>query len=173
VSDVGGETFEAEVIARSHELPVVVDFWAEWCGPCRTLGPVLKREVDARAGRVVLAKVDVDSNPALAQRFAIRGIPAVKAFKRGHVVREFVGALPPEAVGEFLDALLASSGAEELLGEGEDHEQVLERLLAEIPAADARRRDEIRRQMLALFEDLGPEHPATIRYRRQLATALY
>jgi putative thioredoxin len=173
VSDVGEETFEVEVIARSHELPVVVDFWAEWCAPCRTLGPVLEREVAAREGRLELAKVDLDANAGLAQRFGIRGIPAVKAFKRGHVVREFVGALPPQAVAEFLDALLAPSGAEELLGEGQDHEQVLERLLAEIPTADAGRRDDIRRQMLAVFEDLGPEHPVTIRYRRQLATALY
>jgi thioredoxin len=173
VTDVTEATFETEVVARSEELPVVVDFWAEWCGPCRMLTPVLEREVAAREGRVALAKVDVDANPGLAERFGVRGIPAVKAFKRGHVVREFVGAVPPQAVSEFLDALAAPSEAEALLEEGEDYEEVLERLLAEISDAETDRREEIRRQMLAVFEELGPEHPITVRYRRRLATALY
>jgi putative thioredoxin len=173
VSDVTEGTFDAEVIQRSEELPVVVDFWAEWCGPCHMLTPVLEREVAARAGKVALAKVDIDANPALAEEYGVRGIPAVKAFRRGHVVREFVGAQPPQAVEEFLDSLLVPSGAEELLAEGEDYEQVLERLLSEVGEANRARREEIRRQMLAVFEELGPDHPVTIRYRRRLATALY
>jgi thioredoxin len=173
VSDVTEQTFESDVIARSDELPVVVDFWAEWCGPCHMLTPVLENEVEAREGQVELAKVDIDANPGLAERFGVRGIPAVKAFRRGHVVREFVGAQPPQRVAEFLDALVAPSGAEELLGEGEDYEQVLGRLLTEVAEADGDRREEIRRQMLAVFEELGPEHPLTVKYRRRLATALY
>jgi thioredoxin len=171
--DVTDESFEAEVIGRSEERPVLVDFWAEWCGPCHVLTPVLEREVAAREGQVELAKVDIDANPGLAQRYGVRGIPAVKAFRRGHVVREFVGAQPPQAVAEFLDALLAPSGAEELLAEGDDYEEVLERLLAEVDGADPERRDEIRRQMLAVFEELGQDHPLTTRYRRLLATKLY
>ncbi len=103
--DVTNLTFEQDVIERSHELPVVVDFWAAWCGPCLMLGPVLEREEAAREGRVVLAKVDVDSNPELARRFQVSGIPSVKAFWRGEVVYEFVGAQPPAMVARFFDVL--------------------------------------------------------------------
>jgi thioredoxin len=173
LSDVTEQTFEKDVIDLSDELPVVVDFWAEWCGPCHMLTPVLEREIAAREGQVALAKVDIDANPGLADRFGVRGIPAVKAFRRGHVVREFVGAQPPQAVAAFLDALVAPSGAEELLAEGEDYEQVLERLLTEVGEADRDRREEIRKQMLAVFAELGPEHPLTVHYRRRLATALF
>jgi putative thioredoxin len=106
VFDVGEADFEAEVLRRSFQVPVVIDFWADWCGPCRTLGPMLEAAVAARHGEVVLARVDVDANPRLAMAFQVQSIPAVKAIAQGQLVAEFVGAQPARVVEQFLDALL-------------------------------------------------------------------
>ena len=99
--DVTTDTFEQDVLERSATVPVVVDFWAEWCGPCKMLTPILEQAVEARAGRVVLAAVDTDANQELAERYGVRGIPNVKAFRNGQVVDEFTGALPEGPLRDF------------------------------------------------------------------------
>ena len=106
MADVTDATFEQDVIERSKTVPVVVDLWAEWCGPCKTLGPILDKVIGASGGKVQLAKVDVDKNPQVSQAFQVQSIPAVYALKDGKVVDGFVGAQPEHVVQAFVDALL-------------------------------------------------------------------
>ena len=100
---VSTETFERDVIERSHELPVVVDFWAAWCGPCRMLGPALEAEAAKRAGELELVKLDVDAEQETAARYGIQSIPTVAVFRDGEIVTGFVGAQPASAIGRFFD----------------------------------------------------------------------
>jgi putative thioredoxin len=250
ISEVSEHDFQQKVIDRSKEVPVVVDFWAEWCGPCRTLGPALKEAVKARHGEIELAKVDTDANQRLAQEFRIQSIPAVKAFKDGKVVAEFIGAIPPAQIEAFLNQVvpseadrLAESDNEEtlrkaleldprqaraavglgrlLLGRGDadeaaeilkgfpndfvadglaaraqlslaengataddlqaaftawdggDPEQALEKLQGVLGSEqDSERKDLLRRVMVAIFTELGADHPLAREHRRRLASAL-
>jgi putative thioredoxin len=241
IFDVDEAGFEERVLERSRSLPVVVDFWADWCGPCKQLTPALERAAAARGGRVELAKLDVDANQRLSAAFRIQGIPAVKAFRDGRVVAEFTGAIPPAEVERFFDSLLpseadqlAASGDEAalrraleldpahvaarrelgriLLRRGDTEEAIelldsargdfvadglaararlsgdedlaaafeawdagdaagaLERLQAALP--DPERQDLIRRVMVAIFTELGADHPLAREHRRRLSAAL-
>ncbi len=119
--DVTDATFPAEVVERSRTIPVVVDLWAEWCGPCKTLGPILEQVVAETQGQVILAKVDVDANRQTAEAFHVQGIPAVYALRDGKIVDGFVGAQPEAAVREFVARLLpteAEDALAKLLAEG-------------------------------------------------------
>lgn len=182
------QTFAHDVVERSRQVPVVADFWAEWCAPCRALGPVLEERVGARDGSVELVKIDVDANQELAAQFGVSGIPAVKAFRDGRVIAEFTGARSATMVDAFLDEVLAPPRADVLIDElrasGElpevvsaldrdDVEAALAWIVAEVPAATSEQRDRLREVAVAVFDRLGPDHELVLDYRRRLAQALY
>jgi putative thioredoxin len=153
VIDVTRETFEREVIEQSHERPVVVDFWAEWCAPCRTLGPVLEKLAGEFAGKFVLAKADSEALPEVAAEFGVRSIPAVFGVRDGRIVDAFVGALPESSIRAWLERLLPTP-AEVLVAEAKELEPV------DAAAAEARYRSALA---------LSPTYPAA---RAGLARAL-
>jgi len=146
VKDVADASFDADVIEHSRQVPVVVDFWAPWCGPCRTLGPLLERLAAEHKGAFVLAKVNVDESPAVAADFGIRSIPAVKAFRGGRIVDEFVGALPEPALRQFLRRILPSK-ADELSAQARVAEA----------SGDAAAAERLFREAL----ELDPNHPVS------------
>lgn len=160
--DVTTESFEREVLEASRRQPVVVDFWAPWCAPCRALKPILERLVREYAGKFVLAKVDTDEHPEVAQRYGVRGIPNVKAFVDGQMVDEFTGALPESQVRAFIDALVPSPGevlrraavADVAAGDFEAAEGKLREALALDPQRQAVRMD------LAELLAARPDYPA-------------
>jgi putative thioredoxin len=119
VVEVTDENFMDAVVEESKRRPVVVDFWAEWCAPCRMIGPVLERLADEHGGAFLLGKLDVDANPQASMVFGIQSIPAVKAFVDGKIANEFVGAIPEGAIRQFLDSLVPS-GADQLAAQGFD-----------------------------------------------------
>jgi putative thioredoxin len=141
VKDVDTAGFGEQVLQRSHEVPVVVDFWAEWCGPCRTLGPILEKLAGERNGEFELVKVDVDQNQRLATQFGVQGIPFVMAFRDGRPVSQFTGALPEAQVRSWLDELLPDEidhqveAARDALLEGrvDDAERLFREVLAARP----------------------------------------
>jgi putative thioredoxin len=149
--EVTEATFNDEVIERSRQVPVVVDYWAEWCGPCRQLAPIIEQAVAAREGEVVLAKVNIDQNPRLAQAAQVSSIPAVKAFKDGAVVDEFVGLIPPPQIDAFINRLVPSQ-ADRLVAIG-DEDSLREALVHDAGHLGAR----LELGRLLIFEDRADE----------------
>lgn len=137
VKDVTDATFATDVMERSKSVPVVIDLWAEWCGPCRTLGPIIEKVVNETNGAVELAKVDVDANPQISQAFRVQSIPAVFAIHQGQIVDSFVGALPEAQVREFVERLAPGATAVDRLVSAGDEASLREALTLDPNNVDA------------------------------------
>ena len=180
VVDVTEATFGTEVVERSRQVPVVIDLWAEWCAPCRQLGPVLERLAGEAAGTWVLAKVDVDANPRLAQALQVQGIPAVKAVVDGQIVAEFTGALPEAQVRQWLAQLVAPPAAQPAEpaepaepAPAELDEATVDRLVDTVRRTTGEEREAARRELLDLLAECPPDDPRVLDARRRLASALF
>ena len=155
IRDIPASEFQAEVLDRSHEVPVIVDFWAPWCTPCLTLGPALEQAVQARGGAVELVKLNVDDAPELAQQLGLSGIPAVKAYRDGQVTAEFVGVQPPDVLDRWVGALVPSEGEQALASARE--------------AAEAGRRTEAIDALQRHLTDQPRDHAVRLELGRLLA----
>lgn len=167
-SEVTDQTFLSTVVERSKDVPVVVDFWAAWCGPCRALGPVLHKLEDEAEGTWELATVDVDQNPVVSQGFRIQGIPAVRAFKDGEMVAQFNGALPESQVREWLKSFVAAPDVDT-----SELEERLDELLLTVSTGNAEEKESARAELLRLLEPLPVDDPIALEARKALSRALF
>lgn len=175
--DVSDTTFQQEVIDRSHTTPVIIDLWAPWCGPCRTIGPILERLTDETSGQVVLAKVNVDENPAVSQAFQVQSIPAVYAMRDGKVVDGFLGAEPEHVIRDFVQRLMPAGIVAEPVADTPEtpaappddaYDDELAALLPRVKTDD-----EARARYLEILEAMGHDDPRTAGHRRRLTAQLF
>jgi putative thioredoxin len=177
--DVTDATFQVEVLDRSNSVPVIVDLWAPWCEPCKTLGPILEKHCDATNGQVVLAKVNVDENPSISMAFQVQSIPAVFIMKDGAVMDGFVGAKPEHAIKELVEALIPlGEAALQPVAEvdlepepfviNDDFDNELAGLLPQVKTDEA-----AKSRYLEILDIMGVDDPRTVGHRRKLTAQLF
>lgn len=181
--DVTDATFQEEVLNRSQSVPVIVDLWAPWCEPCKALGPILEKHCDATNGQVVLAKVNIDENPGIAQAFHVQSIPAVFIMQNGGVLDGFVGVKPDHVIKQLVEALLPGGGADlvsqadaaveeaiepEPFVINDDYDNELAQLLPSVKLDEA-----ARARYVEILELMGPDDPRTAGHRRKLTAQLF